>query len=105
MKGRFRRDWMRWARRAGRMERVKFADWRSWGVVSGGRPCLVVSTHDSDRGVILYALYEVGEGEGVEGEACEARDVVVCDGGGGELPVVSSAREERGACSPGVEGT
>lgn len=41
----------------------------------------------------------------MEGEACEARDVVICDGGGGELPVVSSAREERGACSPGVEGT
>jgi len=40
MKGRERRERMRWARRAGRMERVKFAELSNWLVESGGRPCL-----------------------------------------------------------------
>ena len=40
MKGRLRRAWIRWARRMGRMERVKFAEEKSFSAVRGGRPCL-----------------------------------------------------------------
>lgn len=40
MKGRLRRDSIRCASRAGRIESVKLAEARSWEVVSGGLPCL-----------------------------------------------------------------
>lgn len=40
MKGKFRRAWIRDANRAGRRERVKFAELRSAFSDNGGRPCL-----------------------------------------------------------------
>jgi hypothetical protein len=45
MKGKFRSDWMRCARRAGKIRRVKLADARSCAVVRGERPCLL--RHDT----------------------------------------------------------
>lgn len=38
MKGRLRRAWMRWARRMGRRERVKFAEVKRLDAERGGRP-------------------------------------------------------------------
>ena len=38
MKGRLRRAWIRWARRMGRRERVKFADVKRVAAERGGRP-------------------------------------------------------------------
>ncbi len=40
MKGRFRRAWMRWARRMGSNDRVKLAEEKRASVESGGRPWL-----------------------------------------------------------------
>ena len=40
MNGKFRRDWIRWANRMGRRERVKLAEENNASVESGGRPCL-----------------------------------------------------------------
>lgn len=40
MNGRFRKDWIRWASRIGRRERVKLADENNASVERGGRPCL-----------------------------------------------------------------
>jgi hypothetical protein len=47
MKGRLRRDCMRCASRAGRIDKVKFAEVKSCCVVSGGRPCLGIKAHVS----------------------------------------------------------
>jgi hypothetical protein len=38
--GRFRRDWIRCARRMGKRDRVKLAEQKRASVDSGGRPCL-----------------------------------------------------------------
>lgn len=42
MNGRLRRAWIREANRAGRRERVKFAEASSASLESGGRPCLEI---------------------------------------------------------------
>jgi hypothetical protein len=69
MKGRFRKDRMRCARRAGSIERVKFAEVRSCCVVRGGRPCLGWQWQLAGLRInvtIGDVLYEVCKSERVE---------------------------------------
>lgn len=84
MNGRFRSDWMRCASRAGRIERVKFAEVSSCFVVRGGLPCLrtrpwsveEVKGSDFPR---EHLLDKVGEGQWVERQARKVRDVMIGD--------------------------
>lgn len=72
MKGRFRRDWMRCARRAGRMESVKFAELKRAWLESGGRPCLLRKWSDQDNFVKLYWGVYLTRSARVKG--CSGRD-------------------------------
>lgn len=51
---------MRWARREGRIERVKLAESSNWLIVRGGRPNLQLVSHDSVFGqdAIYFARSE-----------------------------------------------
>ena len=48
MNGRLRSDWIRWAKRIGRSERVKFADENNASAERGGRPWLEKVNFDSE---------------------------------------------------------
>lgn len=79
MNGRFRSAWMRWARRMGRRERVKFADENNASVDRGGRPCLrgCQSSAISCRHRVI--LHQISQAKSVQWLICEVCDVVVGD--------------------------
>jgi len=73
MKGRLRRDWIRWARRAGRIESVKLDEARSWEVVSGGRPCLDRTTgQQALDGTHCIVLLGAGQKARINGQEIKA---------------------------------
>lgn len=77
--GRFRRAWIRWARRIGRRERVKFAEEKRASVLRGGRPCLACEL-GLIRGWQSPSLPdEVCKTQGVKRFGCEIRNLFICN--------------------------